>query len=195
MKIYEICIVLILVILLIKSVTPIIMMFINYNNDKLKLNVSVKKESIQNMTNLEFECFCKWLFEEDKNFKNVDLISSCSGSIDLILTAVNDEKIYAQCKRYDLIESYESGKLVAKKDLDFAIGRSTCQNIVGAMMENNIKTGYIITTGSIHANALEYMNKLKSNSDLNLQFFTMTDIFEILESRKDKKDYSLALEI
>lgn len=196
MKLYEICIILLLLILLIKSATPLIMMFLKYKDDKLKFNINVRKESIQNMTALEFEGFCKWLFEEDPHFKTVDLTPAIDDSgVDLILTTLDDEKIYVKCKRYDLIEAHEVGKLVTKKDLDFTIGRSVCQKLVGAMVANDIKTGYIITTGCIHANALEYMNKLKSNSNINLQFFTMTDIIEILECRKDKKDYSLILEV
>lgn len=196
MKLYEICILLILIILLIKSISPLIMMFVKYNDNKLTFNINIKKESIQNMTGLEFEGFCKWLFEEDPNFKNVELTPQTNdGGIDLIVTTLEDEQIYVECKRYDLVRAHEGGKLVTKEDLDFTIGREICQKLVGAMVANNIKTGYIITTGSIHANALEYMNKLKANSDINLQFFTMTDIVEILECRKDKKEYSLALEI
>lgn len=196
MKLYEICILLILLLLIVKSLVPIIMMFVNYNDEKLKFNISVKKESLQNMTSLEFECFCKWLFEEDSHFKNVELIPSYhEGDVDLILTSLEDEKIYVVCKRYDLVESHEGGKLVTKKDLNFTIGCTICQKLVGAMVANNIKTGYIVTTGSIHANALEYMHKLKVNSDITLQFFTMTYIVEILEGRKEKNDYSLVMEI
>lgn len=196
MKLYEICILLIFLILFFKSISPIIMMFVNYNDEKLKFTINVKKESIQKMTGLEFECFCKWLFEEDPHFKSVELTPYLNdGGVDLILTTLEDEQIYVECKRYDLIEAHEGGKLITKEDLDFTIGREICQKLVGAMVSNNIKTGYIITTGSIHANALEYMNKLKANSDITLQFLTMTDIVEILECRKDKKEYSLALEI
>ncbi|GEM_PF-395215 len=196
MKLYEICILLILIILLIKSATPIIMMFVNYNDEKLKFNINVKKESIQTMTGIEFEGFCKWLFEEDPHFKNVELTPSIDdGGVDLILTSMEDEKIYVECKRYNIVEAHDGGKLITKNDVDFTVGKVICQKLVGAMVANNIKTGYIVTTGSIHANALEYMNILKANSDINLQFFTMTDIMEILECRKDKKDYSLALEI
>lgn len=196
MELYEICFLLILLILLVKSLSPLIMMFVKYNDEKLKFTIQVKKESIHKMTGLEFEGFCKWLFQEDPNFKNVELTPPANDyGVDLILTTLNDEKIYVECKRYDLIESHEGGKLNTKDDLDFTIGRVICQKLVGAMVANNIKTGYIVTTGSIHANALEYMNKLKANSDINLQFFTMTDIVEILENRKDNKEYSLALEI
>ncbi len=196
MRLYEICILLILLILLIKSISPLVMMFVKYNDEKLKFNIKVKKESIQKMSSLEFEGFCKWLFEEDPNFKNIELTPSFyDGDVDLILTTLEDEQIYVECKRYNLIEAHDGGKLVTKEDLDFTIGREICQKLVGAMVANNIKTGYIITTGSIHANALEYMNKLKANSNINLQFFTMTDIVEIIECRKEKKEYSLALEI
>lgn len=196
MKLYEVCILIILLILLIKSISPLVTILVKYNEEKLKFNISVKKENIQKMTGLEFECFCKWLFEEDPHFKNVELTPSLNdGGVDLILTTLEEEQIYVECKRYDLIEAHEGGKLITKKDLDFTIGREICQKLVGAMVANNIKTGYIVTTGSIHANALEYMNKLKANSDINLQIFTMTDIVEILEGRKDKKEYSLALDI
>jgi len=171
-------------------------MFVNYNDEKLKFNINVKKESIQTMTGIEFEGFCKWLFEEDPHFKNVELTPSIDdGGVDLILTSMEDEKIYVECKRYNIVEAHDGGKLITKNDVDFTVGKVICQKLVGAMVANNIKTGYIVTTGSIHANALEYMNILKANSDINLQFFTMTDIMEILECRKDKKDYSLALEI
>lgn len=196
MRLYEICILLILLILFIKSISPLVMMFVKFNDEKLKFNIKIKKESIQKMSALEFEGFCRWLFEEDPNFKNIELTPSFyDGDVDLIITTLEDEQIYVECKRYDLIEAHDGGKLVTKEDLDFTIGREICQKLVGAMVANNIKTGYIITTGSIHANALEYMSKLKANSNINLQFFTMTDIVEIIECRKDKKEYSFALEI
>ena len=94
MKLYEICILLILIILLIKSISPLIMMFVKYNDNKLTFNINIKKESIQNMTGLEFEGFCKWLFEEDPNFKNVELTPQTNdGGIDLIVTTLEDEQI------------------------------------------------------------------------------------------------------
>jgi len=41
------------------------MRFINLKEEKIKFTMNVKKENIQSMTGLEFEGFCKWLFEEE----------------------------------------------------------------------------------------------------------------------------------
>ncbi|MEG2917929.1 MAG: restriction endonuclease [Clostridium sp.] len=196
MKLFEIAFLLIFLLILFKSVTPIIMLFINLKDEKIKFTINVKKESIHNMTGLEFEGFCKWLFEENPQYTNVELTSQANdGGVDLILTSKDSEKIYVECKRYNIKESYENGNPVTTKDEDFTIGRVICQKLVGAMMANNVKSGFIVTTGSVHQNALDYIKTLESSSSLTIKILTMKDIVEIIENRQGQENYSLILEI
>ncbi|MEG1254366.1 restriction endonuclease [Clostridium sp.] len=196
MKLFEISLLLILLIILFKSASPLIMRFINLKEEKIKFTINIKKENIQSMTGIEFEGFCKWLFEEDPEYTNVELtLKNNDGGVDLILTSRDNEKIYVECKRYNMLTSYEYGKSITTMEEDFTIGRVICQKLVGAMVANNIKTGFIVTTGNVHDNAIKYIEDLNKNSDLTLEIFTMKDILSILENRQQQKDYSLVVEV
>jgi len=190
---YEIFLLLIVLIILFKSLTPFIEKIRGFKNEQLKFTMRIKKENINRLTGFEFEGFCQWLFQNSPEYKNVELTPpSNDGGVDLILTNANDEKIYVDCKKYDThfnLDNESDGRG------EFFISRVICQKLVGAMVANNIKKGIIVTTGSISPNALEYIEKLNENSGLSLKIYTMDNILKLIEAHENQEDYELAVEI
>ncbi|GAB6169483.1 hypothetical protein JCM1393_19430 [Clostridium carnis] len=186
MNIFEISIIMILSIIALKIAAPLIIRITSYKENKIKFNINIKRESIKKMTDLEFEYFCKWLFENDPKYIDVELppISNDDG-VNLILTSTDKSKIYVECRRHN----------VDSKDKDFVTSRLMCERLVGAMVSNNIKKGIILTTGNINSNALNYINKLRANTNINLEILTVEGIIKILEERQDNNEYSIAIEI
>lgn len=190
---YEIFLLLLVLIILFKSLTPLIEKIRGFKNEQLKFTMRIKKENIDRLTELEFEGFCQWLFQDNPEYKSAELTppnNDCG--VDLILTNANDEKIYVDCKKHDAHSNLDN-KAEGRKE--FLISRVICQKLVGAMVANNIKKGIIVTTGSISPNALEYIEKLKENSGLSLEIYTMDNILKLIEAHKNQEDYELAVEI
>ncbi|MFR1709582.1 MAG: restriction endonuclease [Clostridium sp.] len=161
----------------------------------MKFTMRVKKENINKLTGLQFEGFCQWLFQNNPEYKDVELAPpNNDGGVDLILTDTNDEKIYVECKRYDYNQDLANNDDNNGSE-EFFIGRVICQKLVGAMVANNVKRGIIVTTGSISPNALEYIGKLEENSDLSLKIYTMDNILKLIESHDNREDYELVVEI
>ncbi|WP_346913329.1 restriction endonuclease [Clostridium sp.] len=192
---YEILILLILLIILLKSITPFIEKIRGFKNEQLKFTMRIKVENINRLTGLEFEGFCQWLFQNNPEYKYVELTPyGNDGGVDLILTNADDEKIYVECKRYDTHFNLDN-ETDAKERGELFIGRVACQKLVGAMMANNIKKGIILTTGSVSPNALEYIGKLEDNSDLSLEIYTMDNILKLIGAHENQDDYEFAVEI
>lgn len=192
---YEIFLLLIVLIILFKSLTPFIEKIRGFKNEQLKFTMRIKKENINRLTGFEFEGFCQWLFQNSPEYKNVELTPpSNDGGVDLILTNANDEKIYVECKKYDFDPTLAYKNENNGSD-EFSIGRVICQKLVGAMVANNIKKGIIVTTGSVSPNALEYIGMLEANSDLSLKIYTMDNILKLIEAHANQEDYELAIEL
>lgn len=192
---YEIFLLLIVLIILFKSLTPFIEKVRGVKLEQLKFTMRVKKENINKLTGLQFEGFCQWLFQNNPEYKDVELAPpNNDGGVDLILTDTNDEKIYVECKRYDYNQDLANNDDNNGSE-EFFIGRVICQKLVGAMVANNVKRGIIVTTGSISPNALEYIGKLEENSDLSLKIYTMDNILKLIESHDNREDYELVVEI
>jgi len=192
---YEILVLLIVLIILFKSLTPFIEKIRGFKSEQLKFTMRIKKENIDRLTGLQFEGFCQWLFQDNPQYKNVELTPfGNDGGVDLILTNTDDEKIYVECKRYNSQFTLENEAEV-KESGELFIGRVICQKLVGAMMANNIKKGIIVTTGSVSPNALEYIRKLVENSELSLEIYTMDNILKLREAHENQADYELAVEI
>ncbi len=192
---FELFAFIIVLIILFKSITALFIKFTNFKDDKLKFTMDVKKENINKLTGIEFEGFCKWLFQDNSQYKNVELTPpSNDGGVDLILTCQNDEKIYVECKRYDeQFNIKDESKSI--EDGDFFIGRVICQKLVGAMVANNVKRGIVITTGSVESTALTYLGDLEQNSDIKLEIYTMENIIKLIEAHENPGVYELAFEI
>lgn len=180
----------------IKSITPLINKMVTLEDEKVKFKMKVKKESINNMTGLEFESFSAWFFEEVYGFNDIVITQATNdGGVDLIMTDHNGERIYVECKRYAILNEYENGQLQTSLNYNFMIGREICQKLVGAMVSNNIRNGIIMTTGEIHENAIEYIEKLRENSDIDIKFITMEEILQGLEKFESDLSYSIEVEI
>ncbi|GAA0069026.1 hypothetical protein UT300003_05490 [Clostridium sardiniense] len=194
MNTLEIVIILILIITILKIITPLINKATTFNDEKIKFKVKMKKESITNLTGIEFEYFCRWLFDDIYHYRDVIVTpSENDGGVDLILTDENFEKTYVECKRYTTTYDYKDDKKI--KNYDFMIGREICQKLVGAMMSNGIKKGIIVTTGEIHPNADKYISDLNKNSDLNIKFITLHEIVKILDAYSESENYYINIEV
>lgn len=118
-----------------------------------------------------FEKFCSLLFY--KLGYKVELTQyEYDGGKDIILIDENQEKIFVECKRWTQ----------ASTNSGYMIGREICQKLVGAMIQNGVKKGMVITTAPIHKNALEFKKDLiKNNSDIELELIDMNRILELVE--------------
>lgn len=136
-------------------------------------------ENIKYMDGREFEEFCTLLFKKTGKYKSIELTDPThDGGKDIILTDMNDKKIYIECKRY-------TNK--ATKTEDYMIGREICQKLVGAMVGDGITKGFIITTGNVHQNAWDYIYKLKQNQkDISIDILNLNDIKNMLINIKNK---------
>ena len=136
-------------------------------------------ENIKHMESREFEEFCTLLFKKTRKYKSIELTDPThDGGKDIILTDMNDKKIYIECKRY-------TNK--ATKTEDFMIGREICQKLVGAMVGDGITKGFIITTGNIHQNAWDYIYKLKKNQkEISIDILNLNDIKNMLINIKNE---------
>lgn len=137
-----------------------------------KNNVSLyDREYLQNLTGFEFEDFCASLFRS-MGYKNVEKTPSVNDEgRDLILTTDDGETIFVECKRYS-----EDGNGGFSK-----IGREIIQKLTGSMVGFGVKKGIVITTGSIHQNAWDFICKVEKNSDLKLDCIDMNEIQNILK--------------
>ncbi|MEW8957179.1 restriction endonuclease, partial [Clostridium sp.] len=124
-----------------KTIVYIIDKLLKFKDEKIQFTMDVKKESIMSMTGIEFEAFCRWLFEGTGEYKYVEITQARGdGGKDLILIDKNEEKTYVECKRFDSEEKLET--IENKGDIKkLVIGREVCQNLVGAMISNNIDKG------------------------------------------------------
>lgn len=176
----------ILFIFLLKTIITLYDRCVKFKDKKFKFTIDVKRDSINKMSELEFEGFCKWLFEGTGEYSNVELISdSNDNGVNIILTDLSNKKIFVECKRYNTITDDSIN------NEDCVISGITCQKLTGAMVANNIKYGIIITTGNINPNSIEYVNKLKNGTDIDIKILTMADIIKMLENRIDKIDYPI----
>lgn len=191
MNTLKILVISIIIIIILKLATNLFMRMYRFNDEKLKFTMDVKAESVNKMSALEFEGFCKWLLEGSNNYTTVLQTTAQNDSgVDIILTGKNNEVIYVECKRYSQVDIDNNDS--SKK---FVIGRETCQKLIGAMVANNIKHGIIMTTGMVHQNALDYVEQLHKNSNLLLEFITMKDIVHMLQSGEESDLYSLIVEV
>ena len=190
MDTFKIFFLFIFIIIILKIATNLFMKMYRFNDEKLKFTMDVKSESINKMSELEFEGFCKWLLEGTNDYISVQkTFSKKDGDIDLILNKPNNEVAYVECKRFSNIEENETD---SKK---FITGVEVCQKLVGIMVANNIKHGIIMTTGMVNQNALDYVEQLNENSNLLLEFITMKDIVHMLQERENSDEYSLVVEV
>ncbi|BDR74162.1 hypothetical protein K144316041_p20010 (plasmid) [Clostridium tetani] len=128
-------------------------------------------DDIQNLKGREFEEFCNWALQ--KNGYDTTLLNETNDYGRDIIIHGNNEDIYVECKRYTSN---------ATKTERFMIGREICEKLAGAMISNGVSKGIIMTTGNIHRNATEYINRLKKNSDLDIQIWDMYKIENLLKN-------------
>lgn len=140
------------------------------------------KDIIKNMNGREFEKLCAYIFKQTKQYKDVHLTpTTCDGGKDIILTTFDDEVIYVENKRYtDNATATES----------YMIGREICQKLIGSMVSDNVKHGIIMTTGNIHQNAWDYINKLEKNTNIKIDVLNMDDIIQMIREYCDNSIYN-----
>lgn len=181
---------LLFIIIILKIATNLFNKIYKFNDEKLNFTINVKAESINKMSQLEFEGFCKWFLENATDYVSIqEVFSEKNKDVNLILNKDTDESTYVKCIRFPYIEENESD---SSKSI---IGVEVCQRLVGLMVANNINHGIIITTGLINHDALDYVEQLTQNSNLFLEFITTKDIIIMLKERENLDDYSLVVKV
>lgn len=128
---------------------------------------------IKNMEGRQFEIFCNWLFKNMGKYESVTLTPERNDKgRDLILVDRSSETTLVECKRY-------TDKATITEE--FMIGREICQKLIGAMVVDNVKKGIVITTGNVHQNAWDYINKLEKNTDIRIEIMNLDDIMKVIQ--------------
>ena len=65
------------------------------------------------------------------------------------------------------------------------IGSDICQKLVGAMMQNNIKHGFIITTATFSERSQEAIREYRENHDYQIELIDQDRMAEIMICKKD----------
>lgn len=131
------------------------------------------KHEIEHMEGREFEVFSEWLFKKIGKYKSVTLTPAENDEgRDLILIDENNNKIFVECKRY-------TDKATTTEE--FMIGREIWQKLIGSMIADNIEKGIIVTTGNIHQNAWDYINKLEKNTGIKIDIIALDEIMRTIE--------------
>lgn len=138
------------------------------------------KENIKHMEGRQFEELCTWLFKKSGKYSSVILTQAeRDGGKDIIL----DNKIYVECKRY-------TEKATVTEE--FMIGREICQKLAGAMVGDGFREGIIITTGSIHRNAWDYIINLEKNApDIKIDFLLLDDIMKMIKQTNSTEIFNV----
>lgn len=143
-----------------------------FDNNDTELSLSDIYYIKEDMDGREFEKFCVLLFKRTNQYKNVEITPyKCDGGKDIILTKLNNEKIYVECKRY-------SPRFTTNED--WMIGRVVCQKLIGAMVGEGIHEGVIISTGNVHDNSYKYIRRLHlNNKSIKLNIIEMDEILKM----------------
>ncbi|KGM93232.1 restriction endonuclease (plasmid) [Clostridium botulinum] len=127
-------------------------------------------DKIEKMTGREFEEFCVYLFNQTNEYKRVKLTAATNdGGKDIVMTDLEGNTVFVECKRYD----------------ESMIGREIIQKLVGAMVQNGVQKGILITTSKLNDNALQCLNEIKKHSDLQIDVIELYAIQDMLEKYCD----------
>jgi restriction system protein len=152
-----------IVVFIVKELYATIVWLINYIHfRKIDYSYFQIKKMINTMSPRQFELFCAELFRVN-GFDTELTQATCDGGKDIII----DGNIFVECKHYSE-HNY--------------IGREICQKLEGAMVGEGIELGMIITTGKIHKNAIEYINKVR-----NIEILDFDDIMTMIKKTEVKK--------
>lgn len=160
---------------------PIVSKYYDLSNE----DICEIKNIIKNMDGRQFEKFCEYLFKQTGRYKEVILTQAThDGGRDVILTTHDGEVIYVECKRYTDQARRE----------EWTIGREILQKLTGAMISNNVKHGIVFTTGNIHQNGWDFINKLEANNpDIKIEIYNMDTIMQMVKEYCDNNIYRYIL--
>ncbi|WP_240951481.1 restriction endonuclease [Caldanaerobacter subterraneus] len=137
----------------------------NYQLEKAKLKIEVAKivlkEEFYRFKNKlidnkdAFEIYCGNLLKA-LNFENVQVTELVGDGGKDIIAYKDGEKYYVECKLWDWEIENNS------------VGRPVVQKLVGAMVKDKVKRGFIITTSYFTAEALEYASNLPEEIKIEL---------------------------
>lgn len=121
---------------------------------------------IESMTGRDFEKFCVYLFSQTNKYKKIKLTSATNdGGKDIVMTDSKGNTIFVECKRYT----------------ESMIGREIIQKLIGAMVQNGVKNGILVTTSTLNSNALKCLNEVKKHSGLQVDVIELYGIQDMIE--------------
>ncbi|PAB60980.1 restriction endonuclease [Anaeromicrobium sediminis] len=138
-------------------------------------NIEIKKflygiHSRRNLYNLTAREFEEWtaLFLRKIGYEEVFVTSITSDGGKDIVCKNNGQKIYVECKKFMYQELAELLNYNGENVSAVNVGREIVQKLVGAMVGDGVHKGIIITTSSFNKNALEYIEKLPKEYQIEL---------------------------
>lgn len=126
-------------------------------------DLDILEETLNVMEGREFEIFCSKLFSL-MGFKTELTPSVCDEGKDIILTDVNNNKTFVECKAWHTSS--------------VQIGREVASKLIGASALYGVKKAIIVTTGDYHANAFDYADRVNKLGDFELELWGMYDILK-----------------
>lgn len=137
----------------------------NYRLEKVKLKIEVAKIVLKGdfyrfknklIDNKDaFEVYCANLLKA-LDFENVQVTELVGDGGKDIIAYKDGEKYYVECKLWDWEIENNS------------VGRPVVQKLVGAMVKDRVKKGFIITTSYFTPEALEYASNLPEEIEIEL---------------------------
>lgn len=113
---------------------------------------------VHRLTPREFEIWCSEYLSK-LGFTNVTLLPLGPNGGKDIICEKDSEKYYVECKRYSLNNS---------------ISPLQIENLLGAMISDNINNGIIITTGTISDDVRSILSKI--NKPYNIKIISSTEL-------------------
>lgn len=109
-------------------------------------------DKINEMDGIEFESFCCYIFS-NLGYMARQTQATNDGGKDIVLINKKLQKTYVECKRYAS---------------DNLIGRELIQKLVGSAIGDGVINCIFVTTSAFNNNALEYVNNMKGEVDVEL---------------------------
>lgn len=127
----------------------------NFQNKTFDKRFNYGILSMQDLYEFRFDNFlllCK-TYLEDTSFLNIKVASIDFLNVDYTCT-LNNEKVYVECVLDNLSE-------IKNEDAEiYSVGRPDIQKLLGQMVHDNVKTGFIITNACFSEVGIEFVKQL-----------------------------------
>jgi hypothetical protein len=165
MNIYAKFFLLIGVLILFKILNRYLISFVGKIQDRFKeeklMYGLTSRHFLSQLSFKEFEEFCSYYLTKN-NYANITNVSEAfHGGLSLICSDSSFEKVYVSCIKSDSKENNNN-------DDYKPTGRPELQKFIGGMVHDKILSGIVITNGDFSKEAMEYVNNLPEDYNIEL---------------------------